>query len=137
MPIIPNNVDWSATAAWIALIVSIVGTIVGPIATAIISNRHQYKMLCLKQKQQEYEHRQVLIRDCISGISAFLARPNTEKMHEFGKTFCYCYAYVSKDNWPLLDDFYSCIISLNYAAAKTKRDEVIHLLAELLKEPPQ
>lgn len=40
--------DWSATAAWTALIVSIVGTVLGPIIHSCIDNRHQLKMYKMK-----------------------------------------------------------------------------------------
>lgn len=35
-----NNIDWSATAAWIALIVAIIS----PVITSIINNKHSAKM---------------------------------------------------------------------------------------------
>lgn len=48
-------IDWSATAAWIALVISVVGTIVGPIVTAIINNCHQLKLRKLDIKQRSVE----------------------------------------------------------------------------------
>ena len=39
-----HPIDWNATAAWIALAISITGTIVGPIITTILTNRHQIKL---------------------------------------------------------------------------------------------
>lgn len=42
------TIDWSATAAWVALVVAIVS----PIATAVINNRHQIKMKKLELFQQ-------------------------------------------------------------------------------------
>lgn len=43
-----DSIDWSAAAAWIALIVAIIS----PIATAIISNAHQSKIKRLEIMEQ-------------------------------------------------------------------------------------
>lgn len=46
----PQLIDWNSTAAWIALIVSIVGTISSPIINTLLSNRHQLKIRKLDTK---------------------------------------------------------------------------------------
>ncbi len=137
MQAIPNDVDWSATAAWIALVISITGTIAGPILTAKIKNRHQLKMFTLKSNYKEYAQKQRLLRQSISGIGFFLSAPSSIKMKKFSKTFHYAYAYLPEEKWPLLDDFYTSVVNKDYAAARQKQPEIIHLLSESLKEPPQ
>ena len=60
MPSVPNNVDWSATAAWIALVISIIGTVASPLITTVLTNRHQLKLRALDIKQNSirtYEER--------------------------------------------------------------------------------
>lgn len=39
-----QSIDWSAIAAWIAVIISIIGVSVGPLLTACINNKHQLKL---------------------------------------------------------------------------------------------
>lgn len=39
-----STFDWNAAAAWIALAISLVGSIAGPIITTILTNRHQLKL---------------------------------------------------------------------------------------------
>ena len=137
MPIIPNNVDWSATAAWIALIISITGTIAGPLLTSLLNHRHELKMHQLRAKEEEYIQKQTLLRQCISGIGVFLSHPGATSMDEFGKTFYYAYAYLPQEKWPLLDKFYSSVVGKDYASARQQQSEIIHLINVSLKEPPR
>lgn len=39
-----SSIDWDATAAWAALAISIVGSIISPIITTILTNRYQLKL---------------------------------------------------------------------------------------------
>ena len=39
-----QSIDWSAIAAWIAVIISIIGVSVGPLFPACINNKHQLKL---------------------------------------------------------------------------------------------
>lgn len=131
---IPNDLDWSATAAWIALAISITGTIVGPIITTILTNRHQLKLRKLDIQEKAASEKISVIQQCISHTGACLAYPKTESLISFGKHFHVVYAYVPSEHWALLDDFYQLTIKNNYDAAKKLQPDVIHLLNGLLEE---
>ena len=60
---IPNNVDWSATAAWISLVISITGTILGPIITTILTNRHQLKLRRLDLQEKSISEKYSVIKN--------------------------------------------------------------------------
>lgn len=134
MHAIPNNVDWSATAAWIALVISITGTIIGPIITAILTNRHELKMYRLSISDKDHAERRKVFYDCISSIGSFLSNPSTPSMNAFGENFHKVYIYVPIEKWPVLDSFYSTIVQKDYTAARQQQTEIIHLLSAILKE---
>lgn len=133
--------DWSATAAWIALIISIVGTVVGPIVTTTLTNRHQLKLRDLELKQNridEYEKlRYQAINNFISNTGKLLACADVSTSKESGSTYHNVYIYVPKEMWPELDSLYESIDSLHWDEADSKFPAIIHKLAELLKESHQ
>lgn len=110
--------DWSATAAWIALIISVAGTVIGPIATAVLTNRHQLKIYKLELSQKELDDKTASIRNCISGIGSVLADQSRENLEFFGKTFPVAYSFLPQDKWYLLDNFFLLITNYKYADAK-------------------
>lgn len=130
--------DWSATAAWIALAISIIGTIVSPIITSVITNRHQLELrkMDIEQRAVEQYNKQrfLAIDSFISKAGRCLAHPTTDNAREFGDCFHNIYPYVSCDLWDKLDKLYSAVISNNWSTAKDLHPEIIHALAEILKE---
>ena len=132
---IPNNVDWSATAAWIALVISVTGTFAGPIITAILTNRHQLKLRKLDIAEKISSERMQVIQQCISSIGAYMATINDSNKTNLGKDFYAVYAYVPLNQWEMLDTFYlSATSNKNFQTAKEMLPQVIHLLASLLTE---
>lgn len=131
---IPNNLDWSATAAWIALAISIVGTIVGPIVTTILTNRHQLKIHQMQALDRANTEKDQIIRDCISSIGSCIAYGNNDNIISCGKCFPKIYSYVPLEKWPLLDSFYQALAEHNGDALAEMYPEIIHLLASLLIE---
>lgn len=129
--------DWSATAAWIALIISVAGTVIGPIVTAVLTNRHQLKIYKLESKQKEYDDKINSIRNCISGIGSVLANPSADNLAFFGKSFPIAYSFLPQEKWNLLDEFFLAITRSQFPFAKELSPEIIHLLNDLLTEQSQ
>lgn len=129
--------DWSATAAWVAVIISVIGTVVGPIATAIITNRHQLKLYKIELNQKEHDDKINSIRECISGISSVLACPSADNLAFFGKTFPIAYVFLSEEKWKVLDDFLISVSASQYLHARTLSSEIIHALSDLLIKESQ
>lgn len=130
-------IDWSATAAWVAVIISVVGTVVGPIATAVLTNRHQLKIRKLELRQNERDKRITSIWNCISGIGSVLACPSVENLSFFGQTFPVAYTILPEKYWPLLDDFLISVSNSRFPHAKEISTEIIHLLSDLLVKESQ
>lgn len=134
--------DWSATAAWIALGISIVGTIVGPIATTILTNRYQLKLRKLESTEKEVSEysrrRRNAIEDFLSNTSRYLMDCHDNNLSECGKYFFQVYAYVPQELWYSLDDLYRLIAALRLIDARTAFLEISNKLTAILKEtlPP-
>lgn len=131
---IPNNLDWSATAAWIALAISITGTIIGPIVNTILTNLHQLKIHQMESRDKLISERNKVIRDCISSIGSCVAFANVDSIISCGNHFHNVYAYVPKEKWPLLDSFYQALVNQDYKTLTKLCPDIIHLLASLLTE---
>lgn len=125
---IPHDVDWSATAAWIALAISITGTIASPLITTILTNRYRLKIFKMKRQEKHQSDYQKLFHSCISSIGACIAYPDERNLTALGENFHNVYAYVPQENWPLLDSFYLALINHDIATAKKYCTDVIHLL---------
>lgn len=129
-------IDWSATAAWIALAISIVGTIASPIITSIITNRHQLKLRELEIKKQEADQREAnrmnALNAFISNVGEYIANPTPENMQATGKVFHNVYAYVPQKLWPKLDELYNFLIIEEFGMSKSIYAFLTHEIALLL-----
>lgn len=137
MPVI----DWSATAAWTAVIISITGTVVGPLITAIITNKHQLKLREMDIKQCTVEQRENIrlttITAFISNIGKCLAIPDDDNIAAVGQVFHTVYQYVPNELWPSLDNLYISIYNCHINEAKSAWPSIVHTLSELLKDTPK
>lgn len=133
--------DWSATAAWIALVISVIGTIAGPIITALITNNHQLKLrkLDIDEKQiSEYsEHRRYAIENFLSSTSKYLSDCQYKNIEVCGENFFQVYSYVPQNLWEPLNTLYSYICEENIVKARALFLELSNQLSEILTEPPQ
>lgn len=134
-------IDWNATAAWIALAISITGTIVGPIVTTILTNRHQLKlrkMDILQRTIEKYEDNRFRdIQAFISRIGKYLAQHDMESRKSFGECFYNIYQYVPASLWDKLDFLYVSLCAKDYDSAHKIYSSVVRELALILKETPR
>lgn len=139
MPTIYSNVDWSATAAWIALAISIVGTIASPLITSCLNNRHQRKMYKLKSEDRRIDKindsRISTLKSFITNTGKCISHTSVDNISDFGSSFFSVYQYIPCSRWVDLDKLYRDIINNRWDDARTSFLEISHLIAELLKEP--
>lgn len=134
--------DWSATAAWIALVISIVGTFIGPIITAIINNRHQLKLRKLDIKQRSVETYETRRHEAINtflsevGDCVTYSTCGTPGL-SCGKAYFNVYKYVPADMWPELDQLYDKLIRRGATDEVQRFQAIAHRLSEILKESPR
>ena len=138
MPVIPNNVDWSATAAWIALVISIIGTIVGPIVTTILTNQHQLKLreldIAHKNIEEYNKEKFATINDFISSVGRCIANPTPALIEDVGAIYYNVYLYVPNSLHKRLNDLHDCISDGLWTNAGHVYREIALRLTELLKE---
>lgn len=128
-----SAIDWSATAAWIALIISVVGTVVGPIVTALINNCHQRKMFVLQQSAAKASERERIIRAAVSNTGAVLSSGTIEAQTDFGRAYYAAYPFVSSEHWPTLDSFYFDVAHGKYESAFEKLPTVESLFLSAIQ----
>ncbi len=134
-------IDWSATAAWMAVIISIIGASVGPLLTAYINNKHQLKFreLDIKEKELSEYHakRRTAIENFLSSTSKYLIDCHSKNMDECGNNFFQVYPYVNPDLWKSLNELYTLICDLRVDESRTLFLELSKQLVEILAEPLQ
>lgn len=135
--ILNNTIDWSATAAWIALAISITGTILGPIATSVLNNRHQIKLKKLEMMERASSEKERIFRDCISSIGLVVSCMSLDNLNEFGKSFHNVYVYVPTDKWQELDIFFHAVIDNDLEKSISLCPQIVSLLTELITKTPQ
>ena len=133
--------DWNATAAWIALVISVTGTIAGPIITAIITNRHQLKLRELDIKQSAlnmYEQNRFnAINTFIAKASRCLSYLDENSVMDLGEAYHCIYQYVPDNFWGDLDELYAVLIAYKWDKAKENYPPIVRRLSAILKETPR
>lgn len=134
------EIDWSATAAWIALIVSIVGTITSPLITTLLTNRHQFKMRKLEMetiaKTKYIDERNAVFNIFVAKTGQVLISADDVSLKEFGEAFFKVYQYIPSKQWGYLDLFYKAVTNRQTHAISEMYPDIIYLLAETAKELP-
>ena len=128
-----------ASAAWIALIISVIGTIASPIITALITNRHQVKLRRQDIQQRAYESycqsRQETIANFLRQVSHHIFTKGDDRTIHLTDYHC-VYQYVPADSWDNLDLLYDAITSYKWDKAKSIYPSIARQLGEILKEEP-
>ena len=136
-----STFDWNAAAAWIALAISLVGSIAGPIITTILTNRHQLKLRMMDIHEKTIsaydEKRFKALNTFIAKAGKCLAYGDDNFLCELGEAYFQIYQYVPSDFWPTLDQFYKFLIEFDYNNAHEMYPQIIYRLTEILKETPQ
>lgn len=138
--LLATPMDWSASIAWIAFFISLIGSIYGPIKTAKLTNEHQLKLREMDIKQQALEKyndkRHQAINTFISKVGRCLSIANRETVLGLGEHYHCVYQYVPHDLWDTLDDFYMLLIGHNWELANERFPAIVHQLSDILKEVP-
>lgn len=136
-----QSMDPSAQAAWIALAISITGTICSPIISSIITNHHQIKLrkLDIQEKaSEEYNKAKHAALDAfISSAGRYLVSNGSECVESFSQSFHLVYQYVPCEMWDDLDELYSLMRYRNEPQEKIieKYSKVVRDLSVISKEP--
>ena len=128
-------VDWSATAAWIMLALTLVISIISPVITTYLNNRFQLKRIKLenenKEKEVYYQKRQATIDAFISSTGKCIFLANSNSYRELGEAFYSIYLYVPSSLWPDIDKLLELANKGNWDEARKHFIKVSKSLAEI------
>lgn len=132
-------IDWSATAAWIALAISIIGSIAGPIITTVLANRHQLKLRKLEISDNRtmtfLDSRKQTIENFMKYVGECIANPGRQTKGQCGRNFFPIYPYVPESLWNSLDSLYETLVDdFDVEVARSQFARITRVLADLLRE---
>lgn len=134
-------IDWSATAAWIALVVSIIGTIVGPIVTTILTNRHQLMLRKLdiadKEASEYFHNKRIALENFLSYTAKYIADGHRPTQNDCCEHFFLIYPYVSQESWEQLDKLYKYLDDGDLHSARNLFLTISKELTAILAKLPQ
>ncbi|MCD8104492.1 MAG: hypothetical protein LUF35_05715 [Lachnospiraceae bacterium] len=137
----PSTIDWNATAAWIALAISIVGTIASPLITSLLNNRHQLKMYKMKAVEKRLgsinSARTAALESYLANTGKYISTQYPPHQAKFSSTYFAVYQYVPERLWDSLDDLYNLIEQEHWSDARAKFQNINREITALLKEPLQ
>lgn len=129
-----NTIDWSATAAWIALAVSIVT----PTISLLLNNIHQRKLKKLELKHslrlESYHQMEKVFNDFLDNVSSKLHFVGSHSK-EYELAYHKLFLYVPKEYWQTLKIFNEIILTNSDSdAIQEQYLKVTEILASLLQE---
>ena len=131
-------VDWSATAAWITLVVTLIISIVSPVITTWMNHRFQLRLTELETKNKEIENhylkKRAVIDDFIASVGKCLFRADSTALQECGQSFYAIYVYVPPSLWPDIDTLLQLITARELERAQEHFSNLTKSLAGILEE---
>lgn len=117
-----NQMDASALAAWIALIVAIIS----PILTAIINNHHQTKM---KKIEMSTASKLKIIEDYLSSTGQVIYHHDNPDIEAYSTTVGKIFSASPQDLWGKISALDENIYSYNWEEAHSQFLEISQVLA--------
>lgn len=131
-------IDWSATAAWITLALTLAISIISPVISTYLSNKFQLKIREYEKSDKEIEQHYLEKREILQGFirntGKLLNRRDTDTLKDYGEHFYLVYTYLPKEHWNKIDLLHQHIQNTDFAAAQTSLLEISKIIAELLEE---
>ena len=130
-----NTIDWNATAAWIALAVSIVT----PAISLLLSNIHQRKLKKLEFKNalilKQYGEMESAIIEYHKCVSTKLHTISAEAPTNYELAYRKLFLFIPKEYWKTLEEFNETLLANNDSdAIQEQYLKVTEILASLLQE---
>ena len=131
-------IDWSSTAAWITLAVTLAFSIASPVITTFMNNRFQLKMVKLNFQQKAHEDhylkKREIIEAFVSNTGKCIFYANIEVLRQCGENFYPIYIYTPENLWSDIDEMLDLISNKNWSEAKIKFASLSKSLADVLAE---
>lgn len=139
------NYSLADISAFVALIISILGTVISPLVSAYLTNRHALKLrkMDIEEKKLDIKENAISLYNSqrLNAITNFLALSgqclayphNQQSFEAYGKSHFCIYQYVPQDFLKTLDDFYAAMTSYDWEKAKKLYPDITHRLSEMLR----
>lgn len=130
-----NAIDWNATAAWIALAVSIIT----PAISVLLNNIHQRKMKETEAKNililKQYDEMKKAIIKYHKHVSTKLYMISAGSTSEYEFAYRKLFLFIPNEHWKTLEEFNETLLANNDSdAIQEQYLKVTELLASLLQE---
>lgn len=135
-------IDWSATAAWITLLLTLIISVISPVITTYLNYRYQLKIRKLEIQEQEndlyYSKKVSCIETFIAALGKCAVLCNREVIRECGEAFHLIYLYTSQDLWAAIDEMQLLMSANKWDEVQKKLPSLSKALAEEInKSKPQ
>ncbi len=130
-----NTIDWNATAAWIALAVSIIT----PAISLLLNNIHQRKLKKTELKNaliiKQYDEMKNVIIEYHKCVSTKLHMISAGAISEYELAYRKLFLFVPNEHWETLEKFNKTLLSnIDSASIQEQYLEITEILASLLQE---
>lgn len=130
------TIDWSATAAWIALCV----TVITPLLTTITRNRHEIKMYKLQYREKR---RDEVVSGYLRSLSAIVMGRDYNNLAEYGRYYGEIFIYAPSALWDKIVDMNGHVSALfkptgtdmDVVTARTALTEILESFADPTGRP--
>ena len=118
--------------AFIVSIITAASTVIVPIVTTVINNRHTTKM---KRLELFAEKRIETVNRYVSDVGRFITARKYDDEGTMGSSLGSIYLYVPEDIWPALDDLYQKLIKCDFDSALALFPDVAKKLTASVTNP--
>lgn len=119
------------TASVIIAIAALAFSVVSPVITAHLNNRHQLKM---KQIEFNLERRAQAIENYVRAVGETIHTQRPDTAH-CGSSYGEIFLYLPEDLWPLVRQINSCLLEAEYQQASGYFDTLCAALSKIEVRP--
>ena len=121
--------DINSLAPWIAIVVTLILSILIPLFTQIANNRFQLKLKRMEYKDKKIERRLVAYENDFKNVGGCVLCAQKENISNAGASIQRLYTYFPEDKWKLLDVLFDNIKKFEWDHAKVQMKEVSKIIA--------
>lgn len=107
-----------------------IAAIIAPVVTALINNRHQYRMRKLEMVQEE---KAKAIQEYAEACSNYMADNHRNAQVEYYKSYGKIFLYANKNHWEDIEAIHTDIENGNFQSASRKLSAVCQSLSRDIK----
>ena len=125
--------DWSSTAAWLGIFVTLAISILTPAITTFLNNRFQLKLKKMEfehsEKSDLYSKKYFVYEGFMQGVGKCIQLHNRDNVTAAGSFLYELYLYLPSKHWELLDSLAQDLEQNNWQPAHTTFVEICKILS--------